>query len=176
MSAAALDRGSFAIPWWLILLQGIASLVLGLLLLAAPGASLIVLVQILGAYCLVSGIFGLVAMFQDSRQWGWKLLFSLLGILAGLVVFRHPLWSTVLVAEVAVLVLAFQALISGFLELIGGWRGKNWGMAILGLLSILLGMVLFLNPMLGAAALPFVLGVAAIVGGIGAIILAIRTR
>jgi uncharacterized membrane protein HdeD (DUF308 family) len=176
MSAIALGRGSLAVPWWLILLQGIASLVIGLLLLAAPGESLIVLVQFLGAYWLVSGIFGLVAMFQDSRQWGWKLVFGILGILAGLVVFRHPLWSTVLVAEMTVLLVAILALITGFMELIGGWRGRNWGLAILGVLGILVGIILFLNPMLGAATLPFVLGVLGIVGGIGAIIVAIRTR
>jgi uncharacterized membrane protein HdeD (DUF308 family) len=176
MSAVAIPHADSTAPWWLILLQGIALLIVGLLLLSAPGESLIFLVQILAAYWLVSGCFGLVAFFQDSRQGVWKLVFGVLGIVAGLVVLRHPLWSTYLVTGATVFFVIAAAFIMGFMQIVGGWRERAFGMAALGIVSILLGLVLVVNPMLGATALPFALGILATVGGVISIVLAIRSH
>src|SRR5262245_13303243 len=88
-------------PWWLLLLQGIAAVILGLRLCAAPGATLVVLVQVLGMYWLVNGIFVLVSIFVDSSNWGLKLIGGIIGVLAGLAILQHPLWSAVMVPTTA---------------------------------------------------------------------------
>ena len=57
-----------SVPWWLVLLQGIALLILGALLLTNPAMTTIVLIQFLGIYWLVKGIFEIVSIFIDHRQ------------------------------------------------------------------------------------------------------------
>lgn len=78
--------------WWVFLLQGIAGIALGLLLITEPGATTIAIVTFLGIYWLIMGIFALVRVFVDhSVPWVWSLLVAIVGILAGLSVIKHPL-------------------------------------------------------------------------------------
>src|SRR6187402_3039459 len=88
-----------SVPWWLVLLQGIASILVGILILSSPGTALILLVRLLGWYWLIKGIFSLTAIFHpDARAHrGWLIVDSVLGILAGLIVLDHPLLSAVFV-------------------------------------------------------------------------------
>ena len=58
--------------WWVFLLQGIAAFLLGVMLLTAPGATLLTLVTFLGFYWIVSGVLSFVQMFVDrSVPWIW---------------------------------------------------------------------------------------------------------
>src|ERR671926_13933 len=80
--------------WWLVLLQGITAVIIGGLLIAQPGLTVLVLVQFMGAYWFVDGIFKLIAALTGHTgaiSRGWALLAGILGILAGLAVF----WPTI---------------------------------------------------------------------------------
>jgi uncharacterized membrane protein HdeD (DUF308 family) len=165
------------IPWWLVLLEGIAAAIIGILLLTSPGIPLFALVQITGFFWLIGGIFRIVSIFVDSSSWGWKLLGGIIGILAGLVVLQHPVWSTLLLPAVYVIILGIQGIVLGGASLVMAFRGGGWGTGVLGVLSIILGVVLLLNPLfIGIAVLPFVLGAFALVGGILAVVAAIMMR
>ena len=59
-------------PWWLVLVEGVVAAFLGLILVIAPGASLVFLVQILGLYLFVAGIFRIVGIFLDASSWGLR--------------------------------------------------------------------------------------------------------
>src|SRR5215207_8090064 len=83
-----------ALPWWLVLVEGIVVALFGLILLVAPGASLVFLVWLLGIYLLIAGIFRIVGLFLDSTSWGWKLAAGVLCLIAGFAVLGNPLWST----------------------------------------------------------------------------------
>lgn len=163
-------------PWWLVLLEGIAAIIIGALLLTSPGATLLILIQFLGIYWFVAGIFKIISIFIDSTMWGWKLFAGILGILAGIIIIQHPLWSTLLVPATLVIVIGIDGIIIGIVSLIQAFRGGGWGVGILGILSIIFGIILVANPIIGAATLPWVLGIFAIVGGIFAIIMAFRLR
>jgi uncharacterized membrane protein HdeD (DUF308 family) len=162
--------------WWLLLLEGAAAIVVGLLLLTSPGASTVIIVQILGIYWLIAGLFALVSIFLDSDDWGWKLLRGVIGIIAGLLIIQHPLWSALILPASAALLLGFGGLIIGVVNLIQALRGGEWGIGILGVISIGFGFLLVANPVLGAISLPFVLGIFGVVGGIVAVIQAFRRR
>jgi uncharacterized membrane protein HdeD (DUF308 family) len=164
------------IPWWLVLLEGIAAVILGLFLLTAPGATLLVLIQVLGIFWLVGGIFRIISIFIDQSLWGWKLVGGIIGILAGIVVLQHPLWATALVPAVYIIILGIQGLILGGATLVTAFQGEGWGVGILGGLSIVFGLVLLFNVWIGVSALPFVLGAFGIVGGIFAVVMAFRMR
>lgn len=166
-----------SVPWWLVLLEGIAAVIIGILLLTSPGIPLFALVQITGFFWLIGGIFRIVSIFVDSSSWGWKLLGGIIGILAGLVVLQHPVWSTLLLPAVYVIILGIQGIILGGASLVMAFRGGGWGTGVLGVLSIILGVVLLLNPLfIGIAVLPFVLGAFALVGGILAVVAAFMMR
>jgi uncharacterized membrane protein HdeD (DUF308 family) len=176
MATATKEVSAPLIPWWLVLLQGIAALIIGIFLLASPGATLLILIQFMGIYWFVSGIFSIVAIFIDSSGWGWKLFSGILGIIAGIIVIQNPLWSTLLVPTVLVIIIGVQGLIMGIIGLIQAFQGAGWGAGVLGALSIVFGLVLLFNPVIGAAVLPWVLGIFGIVGGIISIIAAFRLR
>ena len=176
MTTTTASAAPSPIPWWLVLIQGIAALIVGFFLLISPGMTTVVLVSFLGLYWFISGIFGIVSIFIDKTAWGWKLFSGILGIIAGIVILQHPLWSTVLVPTTLVLLLGFLGIIIGVTNLIQAFQGGGWGIGILGVLSILIGFFLAFNPLAGALALPLVLGVFGIVGGIAAIVMAFRLR
>jgi len=162
--------------WWLVLLEGIAAFIVGMLILAAPGISALVLTQLLGAYWFVSGIFSLVSIFMSRRQWGWKLVSGILGVVAGMVVFQYPLWSAMLVPTVVGIILGINGILIGVMRLIMTYRGAGWGIGILGVLSILLGFVLLLFPPLALLTVIYSFAFLSIVGGIVAFILGLSLR
>jgi uncharacterized membrane protein HdeD (DUF308 family) len=164
------------LPWWLILVEGIIAAFLGFILLIAPGATLVFLVQLLGLYLFVAGIFRIVGIFLDSSSWGWRLLSGVLSILAGLLVLDHPLWSALMVPTVLVFIVGFLSILQGAAGLVVAFQGGGWSVGTLAVLGILFGLLLVIYPVIGVATLPFVLGFFMLVGGIGAVVQALRMR
>ena len=163
-------------PWWLVLLEGIFAAIFGILLLLAPGSTLVFLVQVLGFYLLIDGILRIVSMFTDTSLWGLKLAIGIIGILAGIAVLQHPLWSALAVPTYIIYIIGFLAIFQGAGGLIQAFRGGGWGAGILGILSIIFGIIVLSNPLIGVVALPFVLGGFMLAGGIAAIVVSFRLR
>ena len=74
------------IPWWLVLLEGLASLIIGVYLIASPIATTSNLVRLLGCYWLFLCITTLTTIFMDKSKCTWRAITGMLGILAGLAV------------------------------------------------------------------------------------------
>jgi len=176
MTTASAIKEPAGFPWWAILVQGIFSIIIGILLLTYPGATTLVIVQFIGIYWLVSGIFSLVGIFMDRSMWGWKLFAGIIGILAGISIMQHPLWSTFMLPTVLVIFLGVDGLIIGVVGLIAAFRGGGWAAGILGALSMLFGLLLLGSPFIAALALPWLYGILGLAGGIAAIFAAIRQR
>jgi uncharacterized membrane protein HdeD (DUF308 family) len=163
--------------WWVFLLQGLAGIVLGIMLLTEPAATLIALTTFLGFYWLITGVLALVQVFVDrSTPWVWSLLSGIVGIVAGLFVLRHPLLAALTVPTVLIIILGVQGLIMGVLEIIGAFKGGGIGSFILGIINVLVGLILLSSPVLAAFAFPIVFGVLLLVQGVGLIIWAFRVR
>ena len=164
------------LPWWLVLIQGIVLLILGIYLLTTPYQTLLVLVWFIGAYWLISGIFALISLAVDQSNMGGKILVGILGIIAGTLILIYPYYSTILLPTMLIIFIGVWGLIIGFITLFHSMKGGGWGEAILGILAIIFGIALLANPLIGAALLPYVLGIFAVIGGIGAIISAFMLR
>lgn len=171
-----LESTNTRVPWWAILLTGIAALVLGFLLLTEPGMTSLTLVQFLGAYWFVSGLFSIVAIFTDRRRWGWKLLLGIVGILAGLSVLRHPIVSAILIPTLIVTIVAIEGIIYGIVGIIQGVAERSWGLGVLGILSAIFGVSILLSPVSVALTLPFIIGILALIGGVVAVVDSFRIR
>lgn len=172
--AAPADR--VGTPWWVALIDGVAMSILGVLLLVAPGLTVLALVRLLGLYWLIDGVLRLVSLFVVRSGWVWKLASGVLGIVAGFVVLDHPLLSALLAPTVLVVYFAVTGVILGAIELIMAFRGAGWATGILGAVSIGFGLVLLANPVAGALALPMVVGVLALAGGIVTVITSLVRR
>ena len=176
MSTVALQPQRSSV-WWVFLLQGFAGIILGLMLLTEPGATIVALTTVLGFYWLIMGLLALVQVFVDrSTPWIWSLLTGVVGVLAGLFVLRHPLVAALTVPTVLVIILGVQGLVMGVLQIIGGFQGGGIGSLILGTINVLVGLLLLGSPVAAALAVPFVFGVLLLVQGVGLIILAFRVR
>src|ERR671917_2048950 len=175
MSSYADGRGE-ALPWGLVLVEGIVVALLGLILLVAPGASLVFLVWLLGIYLLIAGIFRIVGIFLDASNWGWKLAAGLLCLIAGLAILSNPLWSTTVASTWLVILVGFLAMLQGAAGLIVAFQGGGWGTGALSVLGILLGLFLVINPLIGAATLTLVLAIFMLIGGVAAVIQAFGMR
>ena len=178
MSSEATTFETEQMPWWLILIGGILTIIIGIFLLTSPVKTTIALVWALGLYWVISGIFTLIGMFLDHTAWGWKLFIGILSIIAGIWVVRHPIISAAAIPTLLVLLLGIQGIITGVVSLIMAFRGGGWGAGILGVLSIIFGIFLVLNwtsPGM-ALTLVWVVGIFAVVGGIVQVIQAFRQR
>lgn len=163
--------------WWIFLLQGIAGIALGLLLVTEPGATTIVVVTLLGSYWLIMGIFALVRVFIDqSVPWVWSFLIAMVGILAGLSVIKHPLFAAIGVPTMIVIIMAIQGLVMGGLEVFSAFRGAGIGSFILGTIYVIISLLLLVKPVAAALAIPLVFGVLLLVQGAALIALAFRAR
>ena len=163
-------------PWWLALIQGIALIVIGVMFFTAPGETTAALVVFLGIYLLVSGIMNLIGLLMDRTRWGLRLGSGILGIVAGLAIIRHPLWSAILVPGTLVIVVGGLGLASGILEAIRSFVERRWSGVVLGGAVALLGLAFLMNPLVGVAALPWVFGFLALIGGAVSIAIAATER
>ena len=160
--------------WWVVLLRGIALTVLGGLLIAKPGLTVIVLVQFLGAYFLVDGVFSVFHSIKGRKYmqgWGWGIFMGALEILTGIIVFTNPLVSTIVTASVLVYSVAFMAILFGVLGIVTGIQVRKeikgeWAMIAGGVLAIIFSVILIMNPMASMSVYLIVMGVMALMGGL----------
>jgi uncharacterized membrane protein HdeD (DUF308 family) len=163
--------------WWLFLLQGIAGIILGIMLLTEPGATTVALTTLLGFYWLIMGLLALVRLFVDrSIPWIWSLLSGIVGILAGLFVLKHPLLAALTVPTVLVIILGVQGLVMGTIEIIAGLKGGGIGSFILGAINVLVGLLLLGSPLAAAIAVPLVFGVLLLIQGVASFVFAFRVH
>lgn len=174
-ATGATDR--FSNHWWVLLLEGIALVIIGILLITDTDQTVFTLVLFLGFWWFIGGIFDLISLFMDRTHWGWKLFTGILGVIAGLAVIRHPIWAALIVPATLGWMLAIFGIIIGVIGIIRAFQGAGWGIGILGVISAVLGLVI-LGADIGVtiATMIAVAAIWAIIGGIVAIIYAFRVR
>ena len=162
-------------PWWLVLLEGLAALIIGLYLIISPARTTLFLVQILGWYWLITGILTLIFLFMDRTDMIWKIVSGVLGIVAGLVILGYPMFSAVLLPASLILLIGVLGICFGVISLF--WALKaGWGAAIMGVLSILFGLILLGSPYMGIVMLVYFLAGLGIIGGLFTIYMAFKMR
>jgi len=163
--------------WWLLWLQGMAGIVLGVMLATAPGVTTVAPVSFLGFYWLIVGILALVRVFVDqSVPWIWSLLAGVVGIQAGILVVGHPLLAALTVPTAIVIVLGVLGLLMGAIEIVGGVVGGGIGSFILGITYLLVGLLLLGSPIAATLAAPLAFSMLFLVQGVALTVFAFRMR
>ncbi|MFY9982111.1 MAG: DUF308 domain-containing protein [Methanoregula sp.] len=163
-------------PWWVVLLWGILAVIIGIMFLASPGITTLVFATFLGAYWLVSGIFSLISLAFDRSHMGWKIFLAVLNLIAGLIILCYPLVSTIFLLLFFVVFIGVWALFIGGAHLYHAFTFKDAGNGILGIISIIFGLLLLLYPLVSAALVPFIAGIFAIVIGIIAMVASFKVK
>jgi uncharacterized membrane protein HdeD (DUF308 family) len=163
-------------PWWLVLLWGIFAVIIGGLFLAYPYNTLMASIVFLGVYWFIGGIFTLFAAFMEETDRGWKILIAIISIIAGIAILAYPYYSFLILPAFFIIFVGFWALFVGAVKIYQGFAGKDWGAAILGIISIIFGFLLLGSPYFAAALLPYIFGGFALVGGLAAIIVSFVIR
>jgi uncharacterized membrane protein HdeD (DUF308 family) len=170
--------------WWISLVQGLAALVIGILLITRPAPTLVLLTIAIGAYWLVGGIFdavGAVTRRQADRHWVLALMAGLFAAAAGLLLLGRPVLGFLVTSVMVITLIAIGAMLSGLFSVVWAIRvrreihGEVW-IVLLGILSILFGLLLLASPVVSVVALIQLVAVLAILGGVMAIVTAVRLR
>ena len=111
--------------WWIRLLEGIAGIIIGILLFTDTKQTVFTLTLFLGIWWFIGGIIDLITLFFDHRQWGWRLFSGILGIIAGLVIIRHPMWAALLVPATLAWMLGIFGIIIGIMALIRAFQATG---------------------------------------------------
>jgi uncharacterized membrane protein HdeD (DUF308 family) len=170
---------ALASNWWLLLLRGLCAILFGVLTFAWPGVTLLTLALLYGAYALIDGVIAIAAAVRGGApapRW-WLAVVGLLGITAGVVTLLLPGMTALLL----LLFIAAWAIASGAMQIIGAIRlrkeiDNEWWLVAGGVLSVIFGLVLAVQPGTGALALLFVIGIYAIVHGVMLISFSLRLR
>ena len=166
--------------WGWVLGFGIVTFVLGILALAWPGRTLIVVAIVFGAQLVVMGIFRFVSAFASSDlTGGTRVLLALLGVLSliiGLYAVRHILVTLLALA----LLLGIFWVVNGAVELFSalshrGMQGRGWT-AFMGILSVVSGVIVLAYPGISLRVLAVVLSIWLLVYGVMLILLAAQIR
>jgi uncharacterized membrane protein HdeD (DUF308 family) len=166
--------------WGWVVLRGVAAVLFGVLAFVLPGITLAVLVIVWGAYALADGILALIAAYRvrDQGKPFWSLVIvGLLGIAAGIVTFIWPGMTALLL----LMFIAAWALVMGIFQIIAAIRLRKeiqneWLLGLSGALSVLFGIIMFVQPGAGALAVIWVIAAYAIVFGVLLIWLGLRLK
>ncbi len=162
--------------WWAVALRGIVAIVFGIVALASPGATLVSLAVVFGAYAFVSGLVAIVAAFGSrGRDAVWYVLDGILGIAVGLATFFFPGAAS----AALVYLIGLWAILTGVFQVIAGFElpiERDWLLVIAGIASIVFGVLVFVYPASGAQAIMWLVGVYALVYGGSMLVFGIRLR
>ena len=161
---------------WALGVSGALSVVFGAVILIWPSISLYALVILFGALAFSRGIVGLVLALGSSvkQDRGWLVLFSLLGIAVGLIVF---VWTD-MSALALLYVIGAYAIALGIIAIGGAfWLPFDSSDSLLfgltGFLSIVFGVVMFAAPGDGALVLLALIAAYALIIGAAELTVAI---
>ena len=166
--------------WWLVFLRGVLAILFGLAAMIWPGITWLTLIVLFGVYAIVDGLIAIwtgLSRTRESPRWWIFLLEGVLNIGAGVVALIRPDLATL----VLIYLIASWAVFTGILEIVAAIRLRNeitneWFLALGGVLSIGLGILLFLQPAAGTIAIIWMIAGYALVFGILLVILGIRLR
>ena len=172
-----LEGLAFVREWPVMFVVGLITLGLGIVVISWPQETLTVISVLIGLQILIYGVYRLVTAFaHDTVSPGFTAFTGVIGIIAGVVVLRHP-FQTVAVLAV---VLGVVWIIGGSIELLGAIADSTLDhrgmLAIGGFLSIAAGVVVVAWPAPTVTVVAWIAGLYLIVFGLFICVTAFQLR
>jgi len=163
-------------PWWIMLVEGLAAVVVGIFLFTNPVATTVTIVWFVALYWVITGLFSLASLFWDRAQWGWRVFWGVISIAAGWFILTDLFVGTATLLFVYVIIIAVQGIILGGVQIAQAIKGAGWGRGALGALSVFFGLLLLVWNWKVIVVLPWVFGLFAVLFGGLAIIASFMLR
>jgi uncharacterized membrane protein HdeD (DUF308 family) len=166
--------------WWLVVLRGVVAILFGVLAFVWPAITWLTLIVMFGVYAIVDGlvtVFTGMSRTKDSPRWWVFLLEGVLTIGAGVVALIWP----GLTALVLIYMIASWAVITGILEIAAAVRlrdeiSNEWVLGLGGFVSMVLGILLFVQPAAGGIAIIWIIAGYALIFGVLLVVLGFRLK
>jgi uncharacterized membrane protein HdeD (DUF308 family) len=152
--------------WWLAVLIGAVSIVVGVIVILKPSDSLSTLAVIFGIFILFDGIVELIAALSGGTQnRGLLAVVGALSVIAGVLLIRHPLGGVKAVA----LLLGIWLIAAGVVRFVAAFSVADQRVWRIGasLVLAIFGVVIVSSPHIGYATLAVIAGICFICYGIG---------
>lgn len=181
MNAESSILNEVARNWWVTAIRGVLTIIFGLAAFFLPRMTLFLLIYLFGAFCLLDGIFTIFIGFQARRllrHTTWAPIFEgFFSIAIGLITLFFPVFMITLF----IYLIAGWAIVTGVLKIIAAFRQKEqiapeWPLALIGLISIIFGIIFGLRPHLGIHTTLWMIGTFALVIGVALLFQAFQTH
>jgi uncharacterized membrane protein HdeD (DUF308 family) len=161
--------------WWVFVLRGILFILLGIYVFMSPASAYIALSFLFGLAILLAGVAELMHAYQyrGSANRGWHLFIGIVDIILGLVLMNHLAASMDILRIIVGIYFIFRGLT--IFNLRGLGRGL-WWVTLAGVIVLLFGIMVLVNPVFGAITIVIWTGSAFIVMGLLNLFLGMRMR
>lgn len=165
-------------PW--ILAQGILAVVLGILMIASPGATLITIAIFVGVWMIIDGISMIIHAVMSSGSTAERVMLGLFGVL-GVLIGGFAAWNPIATVGAFAILVAVWFIVAGVREIVLAVRIRKeitgeWFLIVSGALAVVFGLVALFWPGLALVTLIWLISVGAILFGILMIVSAFAIR
>ena len=174
--APAGDR--FVVPFWQVVVLGVATTLFGIAVLAWPRETLRTLGVLVGIWLMVAGAARVLGAFVSEQGIGRQVLSGTVGVvllIGGVACLRNVARGVLVLA----LVIALAWLLSGMAEFVIAFQAtgatRTW-LIVLGIVSIAIGLAFTFWPSLSLTTVVILTGISGLVIGIAEIVFAVRMR
>jgi uncharacterized membrane protein HdeD (DUF308 family) len=163
--------------WGLIVAMGVISVLIGILAIAWPGATIVTVAIFFAAWLFVSGIFEVINSFRGDGDTGGRVLGALIGVLSvivGFALLRTPFQSV----EVMIFVIGVIFVAQGIINFVGAFQikqGRGWRL-FMGGLGVVAGIIVLQYPISSALTLALIGGIWLIILGVMQIVAGFQLR
>jgi uncharacterized membrane protein HdeD (DUF308 family) len=165
--------------WKLLLLRGAIGIVLGIILVAWPEATIVVLMVLVGLWALIDGIGLAAQVFDKGAGTGQRVLFGVMALVA-LVVAMVAIFTPDKAASIISWLVGIWLLVRGLFELVGAFSSTvatpRWLLVLGALIDLVLGWLFVTHPGESAKGVAVVIGILAIAWGVVFVVLALAAR
>jgi uncharacterized membrane protein HdeD (DUF308 family) len=164
--------------WQLVVLRGAVAVLFGIVAIVWPEITVLSLAILFGVYTLLDGITSITMGFgHRGTDRAYLVTLGILGVVAGLI---SLIWPAITVI-VLLVIIALWAIFAGVMQIAAAVRLRKvirneWFLALSGTISLVLGLLLIVQPGEGAIALLVAIATFAFVWGITLIVLGFRLR
>jgi uncharacterized membrane protein HdeD (DUF308 family) len=151
--------------WWLMVLLGLISLGVGIYFVASPHESLSTFTVIAGIVLVIDGALAVLAsIFGKGEGRGLLATVGVLGLIAGLILIKHP-FSALVVFVMIIGIWLFAAGIVRFIVAFGDEEARGANL-VLATIDTLAGLAILIWPDLSLSTLAVIIGIVLIIRGL----------
>ena len=149
----------------------------GIFAIAWPGITVLAFALLFGVYTLLDGVTSIAMGVGQGSDRVYMITIGILGVIAGVIALVWPQITVI----VLLVIIAVWAIVAGVMQIAAAIRLRKvirneWFLALSGVVALVLGLLLIVQPAEGAIALVVAIATFAIVWGITLVVLGFRLR